>query len=288
MATTIPVNQIQPNPMQPRGDFAADEINELAQSIRANGLINPLTVEQAAGGYILIAGERRLRAVKQLGWAEVPAEIREASTDTDRLLLALIENVQRADMRPVEEARAYQHLQSLGLSIAAIAHHTGKSIATITNRLRLLALDEEILDLVNDGQLPVDRRAADALLSIGDKEARVKLARRLARPGQSIQAVQTACANYIEAVTTTARIREDAPALVLARKEGKPTDKPQYWDSLKQLGRVPAWDLVTAAARSTCDGCSLREVASAATCRGCAAVELLARLVRLAENGGRA
>lgn len=135
----------------------------------------------------------------------------------------------------------------------------------------------------------MDKRAADALLSVGNREDRIKLARRLARPGQSIKAVQTACENFNEATITSQRIKTGAvPAVELAAKRAEqPTEKPVHWDMLKQLGRVPEWDLVTAAARNTCDTCALREVASPATCRQCAAVDLVAFLMRQSKSGGR-
>lgn len=289
MSAMIPVEKILPNPAQPRRSFDREAIQELAQSIRENGLIQPILVEKSGDNYILIAGQRRLEAHKVLDRKEIKAEVcTEQLMTTEQLLLALVENIQREDMRPIDEARAYARLQELGLSVNKIHQRTGKSLPTITATLRLLNLDGEIQELINERALPRDRRVADALLSIGKREDRIALARKLARPGQSISTIQMACANYVQAKIAEQQFREQTPAMLLAaEKNNLPVGKkPERWDSFKQLGRVPEWNLVESAARATCDTCPSREVASPPTCQGCAAVVLLAQMMRLG-NGGK-
>ena len=142
----VPVNQITPNPRQPRTRFDPGELEELAASIREHGVIQPLIVSQKdkGGGYILIAGERRLQASTHAGLKTVPVIIRQ-TTDQERLVLALIENVQREDLNPLEEAHAFQQLvNEFGMSQDQIASHVGKSRVAVTNTLRLLKLPKSV------------------------------------------------------------------------------------------------------------------------------------------------
>lgn len=160
----IPVSQIRPNPLQPRKDFKEEELQELEASIRASGLLQPISVRSRAGGFELIAGERRFRAVKRLGWATIPAVVREID-DEELLTLALIENLQREDLNPMDEAEGYQRLaQEFGLSQQRIADAVGKDRSTVANLLRLLTLPDDVQHLVRNGQLTVGH--ARALLGL--------------------------------------------------------------------------------------------------------------------------
>lgn len=151
----IPISDIRPNPLQPRREFDPKELEELASSIKASGLLQPVTVRAVAGGegYELISGERRLRAVRQLGWTDVPAVIR-AVDDQVLLTLAMIENLQRTDLNAVELAKGYRTLiDSFGMTQNQVAEATGKDRTTVTSLLRILRLPASVLDLVANGTL---------------------------------------------------------------------------------------------------------------------------------------
>ena len=184
----LPVNAIIPNPVQPRRVFKESELEELAASIRENGLLQPLLVRPApsvTGRYELIAGERRLRSVRSLGWAEVPVLVRDASDET-LLVLALVENLQREALNPLEEAEGYAALsEQYGLSQSAIAKVVGKDRSTVANLLRLLKLPLSIRKFVEDGSLSMGH--ARALLSVEDPVRAAELARASVKEGWSVR-----------------------------------------------------------------------------------------------------
>ncbi len=170
----IPVQSILPNPHQPRTNFDPNQLKELAESIREHGIIQPLlvTLGEQAGQYILIAGERRLLASRQAGLEKVPAIIREAS-EQQRVELALVENVQRADLSPLETAEAYRQLsEAFGMSHEQIAARVGKSRTAVTNTLRLLKLPESVQKALAEGAISEGHaRALLALTSSAAQEA---------------------------------------------------------------------------------------------------------------------
>jgi ParB family chromosome partitioning protein len=183
----LPVTEIHANPLQPRRQFAEASLEELAESVRQHGVLQPVVVSRApAGGYELIAGERRWRAARLAGLERIPAVLRETSGDADQLALALIENLQREDLTPIEEARAYHHLRSeLGLSQEEIARRVGKERSTVTNALRLLQLPLKVQELVDGGELSAGH--ARALVGVGEAERQAALARRCVREGWSVR-----------------------------------------------------------------------------------------------------
>jgi ParB family transcriptional regulator, chromosome partitioning protein len=190
-ALELPVADIRPNPMQPRRVFSEARLEELAASIRATGLLQPVVVSRAEGsGYILIAGERRWRAAQRAGLDRIPAVVRESVGGNDNLLaLALIENVQREDLTPIEEARAYQQLRSeLGLAQEAIASQVGKDRSTIANALRLLHLPLEVQALVDCGDLSAGH--ARALAGLDDEKRQTNLANRAVHEGWSVRELE--------------------------------------------------------------------------------------------------
>ena len=149
----IPTARIRPNPYQPRREFDPAALAELEASIKANGLLQPITVRRKGDSYELIAGERRLRAVRRLEWKDVPAVVRDFDDQT-MLVLALVENLQRADLNPIEEARGYQRLLGeFSLTHQEVADAVGKDRSTITNLLRVLTLPEHVQQLVESGKL---------------------------------------------------------------------------------------------------------------------------------------
>jgi ParB family transcriptional regulator, chromosome partitioning protein len=185
----IDVGDIHPNPRQPRSSFRQDELDELSASIREHGVLQPVLVRpRAQGGYELLGGERRLRASKLAGATRVPAIIREVD-DRQALEQAVVENVQRADLDPLEEASAYRNLIDLfELTQEDTARRVGKSRVHVTNMLRLLELPEEIKAFVADGRLQAGH--ARALLQFRDNEKRVAVARRAVDKGLTVRQIE--------------------------------------------------------------------------------------------------
>lgn len=179
---------IRPNPLQPRKEFAPDELADLETSIRVNGLLQPITVRPSANGFELIAGERRLRAMQRIGWTEVPAIVKEID-DQALLTLALVENLQRADLNPIEEAEGYQQLiTQFSLTQQEIADVVGKDRSTIANTLRLRALPLVVRDMVGAGQITIGH--ARALLALGDEQHMIDLAKAIVAGGLSVRDVE--------------------------------------------------------------------------------------------------
>jgi ParB family chromosome partitioning protein len=187
----LPVEGVHPNPRQPRRRFDSEATASLAESIRAQGLVQPIVVRpRAAGGWELIAGERRWRAAREAGISTVPAVVRHAD-DRDSLLLGLVENVAREQLSPVEEARAYAVLMDeFSLSLGDLAERVARSKPSVSNRLRLLELPEDVLGMVERGELSEGH--ARAVLSVPDREGQRALARRIVRGGMSVRAAERA------------------------------------------------------------------------------------------------
>ena len=191
-AQLIDVKSIGPNPQQPRKAFSDEELAELAQSIEENGLLQPLLLRpapKAPGRYELVAGERRLRAVRKLGWNAVPAVTREVDDDT-LLVLALVENLQREALNPLEEAEGYQVLMDKhGLSHAGIGRSVGKSRSTVANMVRLLQLPASVRKFVEAGSLTSGH--ARALLALTDQKEMVELARKAIEQSWSVREMES-------------------------------------------------------------------------------------------------
>ena len=172
-AVRLPLQKVEPNPLQPRKTFEPEALDELAASIREHGIIQPLTVRKMPNGfYQIIAGERRWRAARLAGLSEVPAVIIEAD-DRKAMELALIENLQRADLNPIEEAQGYQQLmQEYGMTQEQAAARVGKSRPAVANAMRLLALPQPVLELVQSGKLSAGHaRALLPLKTAGEQQA---------------------------------------------------------------------------------------------------------------------
>ncbi|HZT92959.1 MAG TPA: ParB/RepB/Spo0J family partition protein [Gaiellaceae bacterium] len=185
----IPVDAIHPNPRQPRRRFEADAASGLAESVRRQGVIQPLLVRpRGVGGYEIVAGERRWRAAREAGRETVPAVVRSAD-DRDTLLLGLVENVAREQLTPIEEARAYAVLiDEFALSLGEVAERVGRSKPSVSNRIRLLELPDDVLGMVERGQLTEGH--ARAVLAVPDHEGRRRLAREIVRRGLSVRAAE--------------------------------------------------------------------------------------------------
>jgi len=187
----LPIGSLRPSVRQPRKRLDAESISELADSIRVQGVVQPVIVRtDPAGGYELIAGERRWRAARLAGLATIPAIVRETD-DRESLMLALVENVAREDLSPIDEARAYSSLMDeFGLSLGEVCERVGRSKPTVSNRVRLLELPDDVLALVERGQLSEGH--ARAVLGVPDHEERRRLARRIVRQGLSVRAAERA------------------------------------------------------------------------------------------------
>ncbi|MDA8118566.1 MAG: ParB/RepB/Spo0J family partition protein [Gammaproteobacteria bacterium] len=182
---TLPIERLQRGRYQPRTHMEPEALNALADSIRAQGIVQPILVREVTGGFEIIAGERRWRAAQIAGLAEVPVIVRDIP-DQAAMAVALIENIQREDLNPLEEAAGLKRLQEeFGLTHDEIAAHVGRSRAAVTNLLRLLGLAPEVRELLETGRLEMGH--GRALLGIADASAQAALAREVAAQGLSVR-----------------------------------------------------------------------------------------------------
>ncbi len=185
----VPISEIRPNPRQPRHYFNEAKIAELSESIRNQGILQPLVVRKISQGYELILGERRFRAAQRAQLERVPVIVREVS-DAESLEMALVENIQREELTPIEEALAYRQLmEEFHLTQEQVAQRVGKSRPVVTNLLRVLNLPEEIKQNVDKGALTVGH--ARALLALNMPEQQLEMARRIMEQGLSVRATET-------------------------------------------------------------------------------------------------
>lgn len=186
--TKVPIDKINPNPNQPRTHFNETLLKELADSIRENGVLQPLLVRKKGKGYEIIAGERRYQASKIAGLEELPVIVKEVD-DQKMLELALIENLQRSDLNPIEEAKGYRQLiKASGMTQKALSKAVSKSRSSITNSLRLLDLPEPVQQYLFDGRLTAGH--ARAILAVPYEEQRIKLADKVVAEGLSVRATE--------------------------------------------------------------------------------------------------
>ncbi len=185
----IDINAIEPNPYQPRKKFSEKELKELAESIKTNGLLQPIIVRQISEDkYQIVAGERRWRACRIAGLTKVPAIVKDLE-DSEMLQLALIENLQREDLNPIDEALAYKQLiEKFGFTQSEIAQIVGKDRATITNTIRLLSLSEKVLEMLRDGKITEGH--ARVLLRIDDFKKQEEIALKVIEEGISVRQLE--------------------------------------------------------------------------------------------------
>ena len=193
----LPIYKVEPNPDQPRQDFDEEELQALSESISIHGVIQPLTVRELSSGYYqIIAGERRWRAARQAGLSEVPAVVIEAD-DKKAMELALIENLQRQDLNPVEEALGYQSLMAdYGLTQEETASRVGKSRPAVANALRLLNLSSEVLEKVRSGDLSAGH--ARAILSLKSEKQQIDAMKKILALALSVRQAETLCKNMLK------------------------------------------------------------------------------------------
>jgi ParB family chromosome partitioning protein len=248
----IPIDQIEPNPYQPRTSFAAEALGELAASIAAHGVLQPVLVTETLNGYRLVAGERRLRAAQMAGLERIPAVIRQAS-EQDQLELALVENLQRTDLNAMDAARAYHQLRDLfGLTNEVIADRVGKARPTVVNTMRLLDLEPEVQDAIEAGRIteghgrallglgaPAQREVLGLAIARGLSVRQVEeLARRLregARPARATAAARPADAEIERVEDDLRRALGTKVRLARSRRGGRIIIE---WYSDEELGRL--------------------------------------------------
>ena len=198
----VDIDLIDPSPFQPRSHFREEALEELSRSIQVSGVVQPLVVRRLGRRYQLIAGERRWRAAQRAALGRVPAVVRDVS-DEVALEMTLVENLQREDLNPIEQARAFQRLtDEFHLTQEQVAERTGKDRATVANLVRLLRLEQPIQDLLEEGRLSAGH--GRALLAIADAKARLELAHRIARGGMTVRQVERFAAR-------AARAKPEAP-----------------------------------------------------------------------------
>jgi ParB family chromosome partitioning protein len=226
----VPVNAVSPNPKQPRTHFDDEAIASLAVSIREVGILQPIVVRKAGAGYELIAGERRLRAAKLAGLATIPVVVRDTD-DADTLREALIENIHREDLGPIELAEAFrQLLEELGLKQEELADRVGVSRSHIANTIRLLQLPLDVQQLLTDGKLQAGH--ARALLALGDAEAQNTLALRTVAEDLTVRDVEELVRRYV-----------DGPAEKTVKAE--PVDPPPSDTTMSEVEEILSEQLAT-------------------------------------------
>jgi ParB family chromosome partitioning protein len=184
----VDIDLIDPSPYQPRSRFREEALDELARSIQSSGIIQPLVVRRSGGRYQLIAGERRWRAAQRAALARVPVVVRDVPEEL-ALEMTLVENLQREDLNPMEQARAFHRLiDEFALTQELVAERTGKDRTTIANAVRLLKLEESIQELLEEGRITAGH--ARALLAIAEPNERIALARKIARSGMTVRQVE--------------------------------------------------------------------------------------------------
>lgn len=219
----ININDIKPNADQPRKRFDEDKLKELSESIKVNGVIQPLIVRKAEKGYELVAGERRWRASRLAGLKEIPCIIREF-TDEQNMVVAIIENMQREDLDAIEEANGLrQMIKQFGFTQEQVSKSLGKSRAYIANSMRLLKLPEEIQDMIVSGKLSAAH--GRTLVGIADDAARKKLAEKIVKEGLSVRATERLAGNA----------RNDAGAEKKRKKPDKSTEVRAVEDELRRI-----------------------------------------------------
>ncbi len=288
MEIYIPLDKILPNPEQPRREFDQTELESLGASLKTIQLQNILVEPANNGYYMLIDGERRTRAARLANLPTLRATVLRQTTQPiktmDRLLMALVANVQRTDLNPIEEGQAYAEMQAAGLSISEITRRTGIHHKRITDRLTWTKLSQEIQQLAASKQLPTDHRIAQAILTLPES-VRLPFAQKMAsRPGLTIDAICKAAARFADSLPTPSG---EGQAVVLDRRgEGRSPairtvtgrESSNTYNALSAVKKLPPWEQFRDAVIQTCQACALYEYASQSTCRDCPLVNHVDRL----------
>lgn len=287
----LPIDQVEPNPEQPRRDFDQDELTILSNSILEVGVLNPIAVtgptryEGEREYYTLIDGERRLRAARLAGLTEIPAMVRVPKSEVSNLALAMIGNLQRADLNPIEEALSYKRLKELGWTYTRIARELGVSYGTITLRNELLTFDPQIQRLFAEKRM-VASSAVCAALHLLPEYIRVRTALKLAAMNATERRIVGTC-NRI--AMRPGKSKSHRRSTIISKSEtpslqvSGATDSPSL-KALGAAGKLPGWSVIQTAAQETCQECAIRDSASEDLCMDCAAVDLLKRIQRISQQ----
>lgn len=247
-AVEVPLAKIVPNPNQPRRDFDEEKLDELADSIKKNGLIQPIVVRKHGIGYEIIAGERRYQASKRAGLERVPVIVKDVD-DAEMYRLALIENIQRDDLNPIEEAKGYKTLIAMNgvKSLGDLSELVSKSRSSISNIIRLLKLPEEVQDMVSDGRLTY--ATARAILAIDGEERQLALAKKAVEKGMATNEVE----DYVKAVKAMdermAQQQQEQEAQGEDGQEAGSDSAPDTQQQLPDLAEIPGASINRAVAR---------------------------------------
>jgi len=295
LAVEIDITHISRNPQQPRQWFNNEELDNLAASIREHGIIQPLIVTppNSNGIYTLIAGERRLIAAGRAERETVTAIIREVTCEQDYLILALVENVDRSEMTPVEEGDGYLALRAQEMSNAEIARKVGVNDARVGNCINCASLPKKTRELINKGQLFISNQFISRLSDIAEISPKAcdELAQQIADTQPALKVANKTASTVLNHLS----LKKDksgkkkknifAAASKLADmdidEERAPTPN---WNVLKEAGQLPPWSMISEAALMICAGCDLYGFASHPICSACTAARMVAQLVKKAEE----
>ncbi|MBN1348390.1 ParB/RepB/Spo0J family partition protein [candidate division KSB1 bacterium] len=284
--TELLLEKIIPDTNQPRKDFDENELQKLANSIIEHGVILPIAVEEIGNGFYMIQdGERRWRASKIDGLKKIPAIIHPATNGdgAERFVRSMVANLQRIDLDPIEEAKGYKQLHDLGISKNKIAIKLGISAARVAQKMKLLELDENVQELMRNGNLSSDSRLVGALLDLPDKEIQIQMANKLVQRKSSIHAGIKACKELINHIHDKKSFQSKIPAIDIAIKEKGEINRLK-WDALAEVGKIPPWILLELCIRDTCQICDVRDMASHVICNACPLVELLKKMIGKVNN----
>lgn len=291
-------SNIERNPKQPRQWFDNAELEQLTISVREHGIIQPLIVTPSSKPdvYILIAGERRLIAARRINLETVPVIVREVTDEQEILILALVENVDRSEMTPVEEGDGYIVLREQGMSNAEIARKVGVTDSRVGNCINCAALPEKTRALINKGQLFISNQFISRLRDIAEINPKVcdELAQQIADTQPALKVANKTAATVLNQLSALKQAKKpakrkknifDAASKLseLDIDESQPPS-PSKWDVLKEAGLLPPWTMVTEAALMICAGCDLYGFASHPICSACTAARMLGQLTKKAEQ----
>lgn len=291
----IPIALITPNPKQPRKRFDPQELEDLTVSVKEHGIIQPLLVCPANpdGIHILIAGERRLRAAKGALLTTVPAVIRDVQMD-DLAVLALVENIMRDDMSPVEEGDAYLELRRQGKSNSEIARMVGTNDIRVGHCINCASLPQQTRELVHAGTLYRSNDFVSVMMEIAaiDTEACNELAMEIVRKQPGLKAAKRSAEGvlaYLQNLCVKQKRRRNkaAPILEVATSIARTDideEQPQGWNVMQQAGNVPPWAILTKTAIRICKQCELHDIASSQMCSACTAAQMLAAMASVRQH----
>jgi ParB/RepB/Spo0J family partition protein len=291
-------SNIERNPKQPRKWFDNAELEQLTISVREHGIIQPLIVTPSSEPdvYILIAGERRLIAARRVNLETVPVIVRDVTDEQEMLILALVENVDRSEMTPVEEGDGYLVLRAQGMSNAEIARKVGVTDSRVGNCINCAALPEKTRALINKGQLFISNQFISRLRDVAEINPKVcdELAQQIADKQPALKVANKTATTVLNQLSALKQEKKpakrkknifDAASKLseLDIYESQPPS-PSKWDVLKEAGLLPPWTMVTDAALMICAGCDLYGFASHPICSACTAAQMLAQLAKKAEQ----